>query len=139
MKLYITVYNLSIYWETECFKGKKKSRDIIATFATPDFRDLLFPQQFVLWLIFQPRWKCNYGSFLHFKHSTSFSSWVFFGFVVTNCKIFVQLSALFRKISPPLKLFATLKSCNILIFKSSWLSIPTTFCLQVAEKLLWLS
>ena len=79
--------------------------------------------------------KCNYGFFLHFKHFTLFTAWVFYGFVVRNCKIFVQISALFRKISPPLKHLSTLNSRNILIFESSWLSILAIFRLKVAEKL----
>ena len=104
-----------------------------------DFRDFIFPQQFALWLIFQPCLKCNYDPFLYFKHSTLFTVLVFFEFVIRNCKIFVQLSAFFRKISPPLIHFATLNSRNILIFESSLLSIPATFRLKIAEKFLWLS
>ena len=127
----VYIHNLSVYWETGCFQGKKVGG------YNCDFCDFFFPQQFFVWLFFQPRWKCNYGSFLHFKHFTLFTAWVVFGFVVRNCKIFVQLSALFRQISPPLKHFA--KSRNILIFESSWLSIPTIFRFKVAEKLLWLS
>ena len=134
------MYNLSVYWETGCFQGKQsRGFDIIATFASRDFRDFFFPQQFVLWLICQIRWKCNYGSFSHFKHSTLFTARVIFGFVIRNCKISVQLNALFRKMSPPLKHFATLNSRNLLIFESSWVSIPTTFRLKVAENFLWLS
>ena len=104
--IYIYIYNLSVFWKTERFQGKQ------VWGHNCDSRDFFFPQQFFLWLIFQPSWKCNYGSFLYFKHSTLFSAWVFFGFVVRNCKIFVQLSALFTKVSPDLKKF--------LIFESAW-------------------
>ena len=97
-----------------------------------DFWNFLFTQQFAFWLIFQPR-------FLHFLHSNLFTTWVFLRFVVRNSKILVQLSALFRKISPPLKVFATSNSRNILIFKSSRLSIPAAFRFKVAEKFSWLS
>ena len=117
----------------DAFKEKK--------FAEHNYklRDFFFLEQFALWLIFQPRSKCTHSPFLHFKHSTLFTAWVISGFVVRNCKISVQLSALFRKISPPLKRFTALKSCNILIFESSWLSIPTIFRFKVAEKSLQLS
>ena len=104
-----------------------------------DFCNFLSPQQFAFWVIFQPRSKCNYCPFLHFLHSTLFTAWVFLGFVVRNWKILVQLKALFRKISPPLKHFATSNSRNILIFKTSRLSIPATFRLNVAENFLLLS
>ena len=112
---------------------------MIVTFRTRGFCGFFFPQQFAFWLIFQPRWKCNYGPFMHFPLSTLFTAWVFLRFVLRICKILVQLSALFTKISPPLKRFATSNSRNILIFKSSKLSIPTTFRLKVAGKFLWLS
>ena len=131
----------SVYKQLECIlrdsklSWKKKSRDIIAAFATRDFRDFFFLQQFAFWLIFQPRLKCYYGPFWHFPYSTLFTAWVFFKFVVRNCKILVQLSALFRKISSPLKHFATANSCNILIFESSRLSIPANFRLKVSEKI----
>ena len=72
-----------------------------------DFCDFFFPQQFAFWLIFQPRLKCNYGPFLHFPHSTLFTAWAFFEVVIKNCNILVQLSALLRNISPPLRHFAT--------------------------------
>ena len=131
------IYTTWVFIERQdAFKEKK------VMWHNCDFRDFFFPQQFVLWLIFQPRWKCNCGSFLRFKHCNLFTAWLFFEFVVRNCKIFVQLSALFRKISPPLKHFATLKSRIILIFKfcfSNNFSIPTTFRLKVPEKPLWLS
>ena len=69
------------------------------------------------WLIFQPRLKCNYGPFFYFPHSTLFTAWIVLGFVIRNCKILVQLSPLFREISPPLKHFATSNSQNILVFQ----------------------
>ena len=81
-----------------------------------DFRNFFFPQQFAFWVTFQPRLKCNYGPFLYFPHSTLLTVWVFLGFVLRNCIILDQLSALFRKISPPLKHFATSNSRNILHF-----------------------
>ena len=118
---------------------KKKSRDIIATFATRDFCGFFFPQHLAFWLIVQPCLKCNYVPLLHFLYSTLFTAWVFFEFVVRNCKILGQLSALFRKISFPLKHFASSNSCSILIFKPSWLSVPATFRLKVAKKFSWLS
>ena len=114
-----------VYIQLECLlrdkmlSKKKKSRDLIATFATHVFSDFFPPQHIAFWLIFQPRLKCNYGSFLHFPNSTLFTVWVFSEFVVRNCKILVQLSALFRKISSSLKHSATLNSCNILILESS--------------------
>ena len=104
-----------------------------------DFCNFLFPQQFAFWLFFQPHLKCNYGDLLNFPHPTFFTAWVFLGSVVRNCKILVPLSALFRKISPPFQHFATSNSGNILIFKSSVLSILAAFCLKVAEKFSWLS
>ena len=103
-----------------------------------DFRDFFSQQHLAFWLIFQPSLKCNYGPFLHLLHSTLFTAWVFFGFSVRSCKIWVRLSALFRKISPPLRHFATSNSRNILIFESSWRSILANFPLKVAEKFLWL-
>ena len=102
-----------VYIQIECLlrdrmlSRKKKSREIITTFATRDFRDFFFPQHLAFWIIFQLRLKWNYGAFLHFPHSILFTTWVFFEVVVRNCKILVQLSALFRNMSPPLKHFAT--------------------------------
>ena len=134
-----------VYIQLECLlrdrmlSRKKKSRDINATFATHDFRDFFFPHQLTFWLIFQPHLKCNYGPFWRFSYPTLFTAWEFFEFVVRNCKILVQLNALFRKISSPLKHFTISHCCNILIFGSSWLSIPAIFRLKAAEKCLWLS
>ena len=104
-----------------------------------DFCNFFFPQQFAFWVTSQPRLKCNYGPFLYCPYSTLLTAWVFLGFVLRNCMILVQLSALFRKISPPLKHFATWNSRNILIFKSSRLSISATFRLKFAEKFSWIS
>ena len=134
-----------VYMQLECLlrdrmlSRKKKLRDINATLATHDFRDFFFPHQLAFWLIFQPRLKCNYGPFWHFSYSTLLTAWEFSEFVVRNCKILVQLSALFRKISSPLEHFTISNCCNILIFGSSWLSIPAIFRLKVAEKFSWLS
>ena len=111
MKL-VYIHNLSVYWETGCVQGKKVRGN------NCDFCDFFFPQQFFVWLIFQPCWKCNYGSFLHFKHSTLFTAWVFFEFVGRNYKILVQLSALFRKISPPLRPLSYRNQSIDLLFKS---------------------
>ena len=85
-----------------------------------DFRNFFFPQQFSFWLIFQSGLKCIYSPFLHFPHSTLFTSWVFLGFVVGNCEILVQLTALFRRTSSPLKHLATSNSRNFLILISPW-------------------
>ena len=127
-----------VYIQLECLlkdrmlSMKKMSRDITATFVTRDFLDFSFPQQLAFWLIFQPRLKCNYGPFWHFPYCTLFTE------EIQDFKIFVQLSALCRKFPSPLKLFATSSFWNIFIFESSWLSIPATFRLKVAEKLSWL-
>ena len=138
-RLLLIKFRLECLLKDKMLSKKKKLRDIIATFTTRDFGDVFFPQQFAFWLIFQPRLKCNYGPFLYFPLSALFTAWVFLGFLSRNRKIFVQLSALFRETFPPLKHFATSNSRNILIIKSSRLSILTTFRLKVAEKFSWLS
>ena len=102
-----------VYIQIECLlrdrmlSRKKKSRDIFTTFATRDFRDFFSPQHLAFWIIFQLRLKWNYGLFLHFPHSILFTTCVFFEVVVRNCKILVQLSALFRNMSSSLKHFTT--------------------------------
>ena len=85
-----------VYIHLECLlrdrmlSRKKKLPDIIATFATRDFRDFFFPQQLAFRLTFQLRLKCNYGPFWHFSFSTLFTAWAFFEFAIRNCKILVQ-------------------------------------------------
>ena len=135
----IGIYTTWVFIERQGAFNEEKVAGIIATFVTRNFRNFSFPQQLAFWLIFQPRLKCNYGPFWHFPYSTSLTTWVFFEFVVRNCKILVQWSALFREISSPLKHFETSNPCNILIFESSLLSIPATFRLKVAEKSSWIS
>ena len=88
-----------VYIQPECFlrdsklSRKEKSRDIIAAFATCDFCDFFFRQQFAFWLIFQPRLKYNYSPFWHFPYSILFTAWAFFEFVAfkaPHCIKFLQ-------------------------------------------------
>ena len=136
--IYIYIYNLRVFWETGWFQGKKcRGTQLrlsqLATFTIFSPRNNLLSD-----LSFNLVGSVT-TTHLHFKHSTLFRAGVIFGFTVRSCKIFVQLSTLFRKISPPLKHFATLKSHNTLIFESSWLSIVRIFCLKVTERFFWLS
>ena len=135
----IGIYTTWVFIERQDAFKEEKVAGHNYDFCDSRLSRLFFPQHLAFWIIFQLRLKWNYGPFLHFPHSTLFTTWVFFEVVVRNCKILVQLSGLFRKISSPLKHFATSDSCNILIFESSWLSIPATFCLNIAEKFSWLS
>ena len=95
---------------------------IIATFNSRDFKP--FCKNVFLSYFFSKTSKCLFCIF-HFPLCLHFG--YFFRVVVIKSKIFVHLSAFFKRISPPFHHFVTLNSHNVLIFRFSWHLISATF------------
>lgn len=79
------------------------------------------------------------NSFLHFPPSTLV--YILGNFLSCGTKLhdFYSVKCIFWSNLLPFQQLATLRSCNILIFKFLWHLIPTTFCLKSPKFFLWLS